>query len=130
MAAARLAVRRLALVARVPRDQPQVPGLAHDLGEMVPRLMTPLLAQALDQVLPDGDDSVTLIRRVEVELAISTRWHAERIAAAIAGAIIAAIRRASRDAAIAHVLPNRPAHLAAVLADIAAGTGRHWHHGA
>jgi hypothetical protein len=129
MAAARLAVRRLALVARVPRDQRLIPGLAHDLGEMLPRLVTPRLAHALDRVLPD-DDTVTLIRRVEVDLAISAGWDAERIAAAIAGAIVAAIRRALHNAAAAHVLPDRPTHLAAVLTDIAAGSGRRWHHGA
>ena len=81
-------------------------------------------------MLTDADSSVTLIRRLEVDLAISARWDAERIAAAIADAIAAAIRRALHDVTAAHVLPDRPAQLAAVLADVVAGTGRRWHHGA
>lgn len=132
MSAGRLSVGSLAVRARIPRDQPEVPGLAGDLRELVPRLVVPRVAALLERSLPQDDPAVWLIRELRVELAVGARWDADRIAAHIAAAIGDGIERALHGDGGTGVtrVDDRATHLGAVLSDVAAGSGRRWYHGA
>ncbi|MBO1076169.1 hypothetical protein [Roseomonas marmotae] len=125
----RLTIGRVSITARVPRDQPALPGLAGDLRELAQRLLAPALGQRIAAMLPAGG-GVVVVRRLRVDLAVMARWDARRIAARLADAILAALGAALRgegEAVLQH--GSRAAHRAQVLADVAAGRGGLWQHG-
>lgn len=134
--AARLTIGRLAIAARLPRDHGPAPaGLAADLREAGQRLLAPLLARALDRAgVPQGEGTL-LIRSLRVDLTVLLRWDPARIAARLAEAIAQAVARAAREGGGAAArgairIEDGAAHLAQVLADVSAGRGGLWHHGA
>jgi hypothetical protein len=127
--AARLTIGRVSITARVPRDQPPLPGLAGDLRELTLRLLASALGQRMAAALPPGG-GVLVLRRLRINLAVKVRWDAGRIAARLADAILAALQAALRgqgEAVLHHA--DRAAHRAQMLGDVVAGRGGLWQHG-
>jgi hypothetical protein len=122
---AQLSIQRLNATYLVPRDLPDAGAARSRLDQAMRRRLAGMCSQLLAQVLDEGDTSVWLIRRLDLDLALDvggtdedllTRVWASRIAASLARAIAR-----GPDGQSVMRFPDRAAYLAHFLRDISEG---------
>ena len=121
-----LAIQRLNCAYLAPVDQPDPERLRRRIDDVVRSRLAPLFARALAQTLDTGDESVWLIRRLEVDLAVDmgalddhalARAWTQQIAVRLARVITSG----GDGEDILH-FPNRAAYLAQFGRDLARGS--------
>jgi hypothetical protein len=121
-----LAIQRLNCAYLAPVDQPDPERLRRRIDDVVRSRLAPLFARALAQTLDAGDESVWLIRRLEVDLAVDmgalddhalARAWTQQIAVRLARVITSG----GDGEDILH-FPNRAAYLAQFGRDLARGS--------
>ena len=121
-----LAIQRLNCAYLTPVDQPDPERLRRRIDDVVRSRLAPLFARALAQTLDAGDESVWLIRRLEVDLAVDmgalddhalARAWTQQIAVRLARVITSG----GDGEDILH-FPNRAAYLAQFGRDLARGS--------
>jgi len=126
MGSNRLHIRRFHAQYLVPRDHPAPQRLKVRLDDAVARhLLGQTLSHALANFFSEEDESVWLIRRLELNLAVNAAWEREQLtgvfAAQIARVLGAALQDDAGDGNVVR-FPNRAAYLARFLRDVAAGS--------
>src|SRR5438876_646117 len=91
--ASQLTVGRLAIEARVPRDQPVPPGMGSRLEALAREDLLPSLAATLAPACPDNDPTVWVIRRLEVDVMFDLGWSKDVVARLWAREIRASLTR-------------------------------------
>ena len=106
----------------IPAGHPDPHRLKRRLDETFERLLPEVLQATLRSWVSDSDESIWLIRRLDVPLVVSSAWSGERSARRFAEEVSRAIAQ-SVAAGGEDVIqfPNRAAYLARFLSDLAAG---------
>jgi hypothetical protein len=73
-AASSLSVGRLSIEATIPRDQPVPPGIGGRLEALAREDLISSLAASLAPLCPENDDTVWVIRRLEMEVVLDLAW--------------------------------------------------------
>lgn len=125
-----LTVGHLDVRARFPVETARAPGQA-ELRDLLLRRSLPALRDGWQRQSAPQGGQITLIRALQVEIAIDLAWPEDEIGDRIAQGILIALTQARRGAdrpGTIHVDPVD--HLARALHDLARGLQRRWHHGA
>jgi hypothetical protein len=125
-AASSLSVGRLSIEATIPRDQPVPPGIGGRLEALAREDLILSLAASLAPLCPEDDDTVWVIRRLEMEVALDLAWSrdvlARRWARAFGGALTACLGRGEGGSVLR--FRDQASYAARFLRDLA--TGRAW----
>ncbi|MFN7931258.1 MAG: hypothetical protein U0Y68_25680 [Blastocatellia bacterium] len=120
----RLLIRRFHANYQVAAEHPSPVILRQRLDDALTQELSATLAAAASALCPDGDESVWLIRRLEITLDINAAWQREAIARAVARQILreqALAMRPGQTGGNVLWFPNRAAYLAHFLVDLAEG---------
>jgi hypothetical protein len=115
-------VGRLRAVYFVPREHPAPAALKDRLDEALSKSVAGALASSASRLFGDSDQSVWLVRRLDVSVDVNAEWGREHIAAAWATEITRMLARDLREDADAHNcirFPTRAAYLSSFLRDLA-----------
>lgn len=115
-------VSRLRAVYCVPREHPSPAALKDRLDEALSKSVAAALASSAARLFGDSDESIWLVRRLDVNVDVNAEWGREHIAATWASAMAQALARDLREGADAHNcirFPTRAAYLASFLRDLA-----------
>src|ERR1044072_1618756 len=126
MGSNRLHIRRFHAQYLVPHDHPAPQRLKVRIDDAVAQhLLGQTLSQALANFFSETDESVWLIRRLELNVTVNAAWEREQLTRVIAAQITrmlgAALQDESGDGNVVR-FPSRAAYLARFLRDVAAGT--------
>lgn len=115
-------VGRLRAVYFVPREHPQPSALKDRLDESLSKSVAEALASSAARLFGDSDESVWLVRRLDVSVDVNAEWGRDHIAAAWGSEIALTLARDLREDADPHNcirFPTRAAYLASFLRDLA-----------
>lgn len=115
-------VGRLRAVYFVPREHPSPAALKDRLDEAFTKSVAEALASSASRLFGDSDESIWLVRRLDVSVDVNAEWGREHIAAAWAAEVARTLARDLREDADAHNcirFPTRAAYLASFLRDLA-----------
>lgn len=127
-----ISVGRLRAVYFVPSDHPAPAALKDRLDEALSKGVAGALASSAARLFSDSDQSVWLVRRLDVSLDVNAEWGRDRLAAEWAAEITRTLARDLREDGDARNLirfPTRAAYLASFLRDLAdSGAWGRWYY--
>lgn len=124
MGSNRLHIRRFHAHYLAPHDHPAPQRLKGRIDDAVAQhLLAQTLSHALANLFSETDESVWLIRRLELDLAVNAAWDREQLTRVIAAQLARMLAGALNETGDGNVVrfANRAAHLARFLTDVTAG---------
>jgi len=124
MGSNRLHIRRFHAQYLVPHDHPAPQRLKVRIDDAVAQhLLGQTLSLALANLFSETDESIWLIRRLELDLSVNAAWEREQLTRVIAAQIVRMLGAALNETGDENVVrfANRAAHLARFLSDVTAG---------